>query len=92
MADTSSASSGKLIFSFFIMLGLTVASFLIVATKNLSITWIFWTIFVLAWVQVFFQLYTFMHLNEKGSQMQRIFILTGFLFSIIIAFSLMYFK
>ncbi|MCS1352758.1 cytochrome C oxidase subunit IV family protein [Mechercharimyces sp. CAU 1602] len=92
---SSHAGSGeekKQILSFAIMILLTVVAFAIVMLEIVPAALIIPIILFLAVIQVFLQLFTFMHLNQKGSAAAIIFISTGMFVAIISAVGIMILK
>jgi cytochrome c oxidase subunit 4 len=65
------------------MILFTALSFYLVAYPQFNTTTTFWIILSAAFVQVFLQLYTFMHLDEKGNSMPVIFMGLGLFIAII---------
>nr|WP_237446478.1 cytochrome C oxidase subunit IV family protein [Shimazuella alba] len=61
----------------------TALSFYLVAYPHFTFTTTFWIILGAAVIQVFLQLYTFMHLDEKGNIMPIIFIVLGLFIGVI---------
>jgi heme/copper-type cytochrome/quinol oxidase subunit 4 len=76
---------GKHIFSFVIMIVLTAAAFYVVANDVVQTHLILPLILVLALIQVFLQLFTFMHLDQKGSSFYSLFIFAGLLIAVVSA-------
>ncbi|MBA4548106.1 cytochrome C oxidase subunit IV family protein [Thermoactinomyces intermedius] len=69
----------KHVVSFLFMIALTAVSFLAVINQWFSLQGTLFVIVFLAAVQVILQLYIFMHLDQKGYGMMRIFIFFGLL-------------
>lgn len=70
-------SAMKHIVSFAVMILLTIGSFVLVAMKIVPLAWVLPLMIGFAVIQVFLQLFTFMHLDQKGSFYFTFFILTG---------------
>ncbi|MFC4076269.1 cytochrome C oxidase subunit IV family protein [Salinithrix halophila] len=58
----------KYLLSFVWMILLTAAAFVLVSTKAIPVSYLVPVLLILAALQVVLQLFTFMHLKEKGSQ------------------------
>ncbi|MGA8943479.1 MAG: cytochrome C oxidase subunit IV family protein, partial [Thermoactinomyces sp.] len=71
----------KYIISFVFMILLTAAAFYLVAAGAVPEHLILPLILILATVQVFLQLFTFMHLDQKGTAFYTIFIVAGIFFA-----------
>jgi cytochrome c oxidase subunit 4 len=65
------------------MILFTALSFYLVAYPHFTVMTTFWIILAAAVVQVFLQLYTFMHLDEKGHLMPIIFMVVGLFIGVI---------
>jgi len=76
-------SASRFLWSFMWMVMFTALSFYLVAYPHFTFTTTFWIILAAALVQVFIQLFTFMHLNEKGHILPIIFISLGLFIAII---------
>nr|WP_258567793.1 cytochrome C oxidase subunit IV family protein [Paenactinomyces guangxiensis] len=75
----------KHIISFALMIALTAAAFYLVITDVVAENMILPLILVFAAIQVFLQLFTFMHLDQKGSSFYTFFIMTGILIAVVSA-------
>lgn len=75
----------KHILSFGLMILLTIAAFYLVATNVVPDHLILPLILIFAVIQVLLQLFTFMHLDQKGSIYYSIFIFAGIVIAIISA-------
>ncbi len=82
-ARTSAGSPWKYVLSFFWMIIFTAIAFILVEGKWLSPEATFWWITLLAAIQVVLQLFTFMHLDQKGQHMPIIFMSFGFLIAVL---------
>lgn len=71
----------KHIISFAVMIVLTAAAFYLVAAEVVPEHLILPFLLVLGAIQVFLQLFTFMHLDQKGTVFYRIFIAAGLFFA-----------
>lgn len=67
------------------MIALTVVAFALVMYDIVPTNMILPLILVLATIQVFLQLFTFMHLNQKGTAFYTIFMVTGILIAVVSA-------
>lgn len=76
-------STSRFLWSFMWMILFTALSFYLVAYPHFTVTTTFWIILGAAVVQVFLQLYTFMHLDEKGYIMPVVFIGFGLFIAVI---------
>lgn len=56
----------KYLTSFLIMILFTAIAFYLIIFPLFDTNTTFWVIFLLAWVQALLQLFTFMHLDQKG--------------------------
>lgn len=63
--------------SFVLMILLTFISFIAVGSSSISLSFTIPFILLLACVQVVFQLFYFMHMNEKGHLIPKLFIFGG---------------
>lgn len=79
------SSTAKHLLSFGIMIVLTIAAFYLVAVDVVPKSWILPLLLVFALIQVLLQLFTFMHLDQKGSMMYVIFIFSGLLIAVVSA-------
>lgn len=73
----TSESARKHVLSFASMILFTAIAFLLVATSLFDATTTVWIITILAVIQVVLQLFTFMHLDQKGQQIPIIFMAIG---------------
>jgi cytochrome c oxidase subunit 4 len=73
----------RYLWSFAWMILFTAFAFYIVAYPLFSWTTTFWLIVAAAAIQVFLQLFTFMHLDEKGQTIPVIFMLLGLFIAVI---------
>ncbi|MDK2598984.1 cytochrome c oxidase subunit IVB [Bacillus stercoris] len=64
-------------FVFGLMIGLTIVAFLTVATDGVASWFTIPFIILLAAIQVIFQLYYFMHMNQKGHEAPALFLYSG---------------
>ncbi|MBA4601090.1 cytochrome C oxidase subunit IV family protein [Thermoactinomyces mirandus] len=71
----------KYVISFIFMILLTAAAFYLVSTGAVAEHLILPLILILATIQVFLQLFTFMHLDQKGTAFYTIFIIAGIFFA-----------
>ncbi|SHF17934.1 cytochrome c oxidase subunit 4 [Seinonella peptonophila] len=86
MANTTKKSGiGKHIISFAFMIALTIAAFYLVINNVVSKGWILPLILILAVIQVILQLFTFMHLDQKGSNYYTFFMIVGIFVAVISA-------
>lgn len=83
-------SAKKHIFSFALMILLTAAAFYLVAADVVPNNWIVPLILVFAAIQVFLQLFTFMHLDQKGTAFYTIFMVVGIFIAVISAVGIIY--
>ncbi|MCY9189795.1 cytochrome c oxidase subunit IVB [Bacillus mojavensis] len=65
------------VMSFGLMIGLTLVAFLTVATDGIGTWFTIPFIILLAAIQVIFQLYYFMHMNQKGHEAPALFLYSG---------------
>ncbi|MBA4494029.1 cytochrome C oxidase subunit IV family protein [Paenactinomyces guangxiensis] len=79
------ASPWKYVLSFFWMIVFTAIAFVLVWGEYLNPEATFWVITFLASLQVLLQLFTFMHLDQKGQSMPIIFMGLGILIAVISA-------
>ncbi|SEN73113.1 cytochrome C oxidase subunit IV family protein [Lihuaxuella thermophila] len=75
----------KHLISFAIMIVLTALAFYLVATDVVPEGWVLPLIIIFAAIQVFLQLFTFMHLDQKGSGYYTLFIMAGILIAVVSA-------
>jgi cytochrome c oxidase subunit IV len=78
-------SAKKHMISFALMILFTLAAFYLVMQKIVPNKWLLPILLVLAALQVGLQLFTFMHLDQKGSAYYTIFILMGLWIAVISA-------
>jgi cytochrome c oxidase subunit 4 len=78
-------SAMKHLISFALMIVLTAAAFWLVATHTVPQHLILPLILLFAVIQVLLQLFTFMHLDQKGSAHYTLFIVVGILIAVISA-------
>jgi cytochrome c oxidase subunit 4 len=78
-------SPWKHVLSFVWMILFTAIAFWVVGEQKLGAKATFWVILLLAVLQVFLQLFTFMHLNQKRYGIVVIFIFIGIFFATIIS-------
>lgn len=81
-------SAGKHVLSFAVMILLTAAAFYLIAVDVMPKMWIVPLLLFFATIQVILQLFTFMHLSEKGSLFYIIFMISGLFIAIISAIGL----
>jgi cytochrome c oxidase subunit 4 len=79
------AGAMKHIVSFVLMIAFTMASFFIVMRDVVPSGWVLPLLLVFAVIQVFLQLFTFMHLDQKGSSYYTLFMLFGIFVAVISA-------
>ncbi|GGE26863.1 hypothetical protein GCM10011571_31340 [Marinithermofilum abyssi] len=87
--QTSQESAWKHVTSFAVMIVLTAIAFAAVATNLVPSHLLVPLLLTLAAVQVVVQLYTFMHLNQKGSGFPVAFMASGIFIGVISAVALM---
>lgn len=90
MAKQNGATANKSqalrhIIAFAVMIVLTVTSFYLVATNIITIQLLIPILLVLATIQVILQLYFFMHLDQKGSGFQILFMAAGIVIAVVSA-------
>jgi cytochrome c oxidase subunit IV len=78
-------SAWKHVFSFFWMILFTAIAFWIVGENKLNLMQTFWIILILAILQVILQLFTFMHLMQKGYGIVILFFALGLLIATVSA-------
>jgi cytochrome c oxidase subunit IV len=83
-------SAKKHIFSFALMILFTCAAFYLVMQEVVPGRWLLPILLVLAALQVGLQLFTFMHLDQKGSAYYTIFILMGLWIAVISAIGIIF--
>jgi cytochrome c oxidase subunit IV len=81
-------SVGKHLLSFAVMIVLTAIAFAAVGLKIIPNHLVIPVLLVMAAIQVFLQLFTFMHLDQKGSLFPIIFIFAGIFVAIVSAFGI----
>jgi cytochrome c oxidase subunit 4 len=79
---------GKHLLSFAVMIVLTAIAFAAVGLKIIPNHLVIPVLLVMAAIQVFLQLFTFMHLDQKGSLFPIIFIFAGIFVAIVSAFGI----
>lgn len=84
----ASEGAGKHVRSFAVMMLLTLAAFVLVAYQVLPPVWLIVVIVGLAMVQVFLQLFTFMHLDIKKHKVIVLFMMAGLFFGLVCAVGL----
>lgn len=80
----------KHVVSFIWMIALTAAAFYLVIGNVVSKSWIMPIILFFAVIQVFLQLFTFMHLDQKGSLYYTFFMMIGLIIAVISAVGIIY--
>lgn len=80
----------KHLVSFLVMIILTAAAFYLVAVDVVPKHWILPLILLFATIQVLLQLFTFMHLSQKGTLMYTIFILVGIVIAVVSAIGIVW--
>jgi cytochrome c oxidase subunit IV len=75
----------KHLISFAVMIVLTAAAFYLVATDAVADHLVLPLILLFAAIQVFLQLFTFMHLDQKGSSFYTTFIVLGIVIAVVSA-------
>ena len=78
-------SAKKHVVSFAWMIALTTAAFYLVISDTVPKGWILPIIMIFAVIQVFLQLFTFMHLNQKGSGYYTFFMVMGIIIAVVSA-------
>lgn len=73
----TSERASKHVMAYIVMMILTAAAFILVGTGTVSAVVIIPTLLILAAVQVFMQLFIFMHLDQKGSFFPALFMICG---------------
>jgi cytochrome c oxidase subunit 4 len=76
-------SARKHVWSFVLMMVLTAASFIAVGMKLIPMTIVVPLIVFFACIQVVLQLFTFMHMDQKGHAIPLIFILLGSVIAVV---------
>lgn len=87
-AEHKTESKMKHIISFAVMIVLTIAAFALVLQDIVPAAWVLPLMLVFAVIQVLLQLFTFMHLDQKGTLYYVIFIFCGIVVAIISALGL----
>jgi heme/copper-type cytochrome/quinol oxidase subunit 4 len=82
-ASHKQEGAGKHILAFIVMIALTAVSFYLVMNNVVPKNMILPFLLILAAVQVFLQLFIFMHLNQKGSSYYTVFMIAGILIAVI---------
>lgn len=75
----------KHVISFVWMIALTAVAFYLVLADVVPRSWILPIILFFAVIQVFLQLFTFMHLDQKGSAYYTVFMMVGLIIAVISA-------
>jgi cytochrome c oxidase subunit 4 len=83
-------SAMKHILSFVLMIAFTAAAFFLVVSDAVPSGWVVPLLLIFAVVQVFLQLFTFMHLDQKGSAYYTLFIIFGIFVAVISAVGIIY--
>jgi len=78
-------SAWRHVFSFFWMILFTAIAFVVVGSERLNPEATFWVITLLAVLQVILQLFTFMHLNQKGYGIVIIYMAVGIFIAVVSA-------
>lgn len=76
-------SAARFVWSFVWMVLFTVVAFYLVAYPQFSATTTFYLILTAGLIQAVLQLFTFMHLNEKGHVLPIIFMGMGFIIAVL---------
>ncbi|MBO2531336.1 cytochrome c oxidase subunit 4 [Planifilum fulgidum] len=76
-------SAGKHVKAFALMMILTAAAFILVGTGSVAAEVVIPVLLLLASVQVVVQLFTFMHLDQKGSFFPVLFVICGIVGAIV---------
>jgi cytochrome c oxidase subunit IV len=82
-------SAKKHLISFALMVLFTIAAFYLVMEEVVPIGWLLPILLILAALQVGLQLFTFMHLDQKGSAYYTLFIFMGLWIAVISALGLL---
>lgn len=82
-------STFKHILSFVIMIAFTAAAFFIVISDTVPDNWVLPLLLIFAVIQVFLQLFTFMHLNQKGTAFYTFFMISGIFIAVISAIGIL---
>ncbi len=85
-----SESASKHVLSFVLMIALTAAAFYLVGSNKVPSNWILPLLLIFAVIQVFLQLFTFMHLDQKGSAYYTIFMVFGIFVAVISAIGIIF--
>ena len=83
------AGAMKHIVSFVLMIAFTAASFFVVVSDKVPSGWVVPLLLVFAVIQVILQLFTFMHLDQKGSAFYTLFMIFGLFVAIISALGIL---
>lgn len=83
-------SASKHILSFVLMIAFTAAAFYVVASEAVPSNWIVPLLLIFAVIQVFLQLFTFMHLDQKGSAFYTFFMISGIFIAVISVVGIIY--
>ena len=79
----------KHILSFVFMIAFTAAAFFVVMSDKVPSGWVIPLLLIFAVIQVFLQLFTFMHLDQKGTAFYTIFIIFGIFVAVISALGIL---
>ena len=74
--EKTSERASKHVMAYIVMMILTAAAFILVGTGTVSAV-VIPTLLILAAIQVFMQLFIFMHLDQKGSFFPALFMICG---------------
>lgn len=78
-------STLKHVLSFVFMIAFTAAAFFVVVSDSVPDNWVVPLLLIFAVIQVFLQLFTFMHLDQKGTAFYTIFMIAGIFIAVISA-------
>jgi cytochrome c oxidase subunit IV len=81
--EESPESAGKHVKAFIWMMVLTAVSFILVGTGTVPVAMVIPILLILAAIQVALQLFTFMHLDQKGSFFPILFMVCGIIGAIV---------
>lgn len=84
-AEHKTESKMKHIISFAVMIVLTIAAFVLVLNDVVPAAWVLPLMLVFAVIQVLLQLFTFMHLDQKGTSYYVFFIFSGVIIAVVSA-------
>jgi cytochrome c oxidase subunit IV len=82
-------SAIKHILSFIIMIAFTAAAFFVVVSDAVPDNWVVPLLLIFAVIQVFLQLFTFMHLDQKGTAFYTFFMIAGIFIAVISALGIL---